>query len=139
MTLSKNVLKYKGYIARIEFSADDQCLHGRIEGISDLVTFESTDAASIEQEFHDAVDDYLSFCAEVGKEPDKHYSGTFNVRIDQETHRALEYYAISHSLTLNAVVSEACESFVRREAENEISWATTQPFRETLNNPDLTS
>jgi predicted HicB family RNase H-like nuclease len=37
-----NILEYKGFIGRVEFSAEDRILHGRIEFINDLVTFEAT-------------------------------------------------------------------------------------------------
>ena len=63
----KNYLEYKGYRTRIEFDPAAKLLHGKIEGISDLVTFESTDTAQIENEFHAAVDDYLDFCKEIQK------------------------------------------------------------------------
>lgn len=114
--MSKKVLSYKGYIAKVEFSIEDKCLHGKIEGISDLVTFESDSAIEIEQEFRSAVDDYLAFCAEVGKEPNKSYSGTFNIRIDPSIHKSLDYYAIEHDTTLNSVVSEACGAFVKTDS-----------------------
>ena len=55
-------------MAKIEFSAEDKCLHGKIDGIADLVTFEADDAHEIEKEFRSAVDDYLNFCREIGKE-----------------------------------------------------------------------
>ena len=44
-----------------------------IEGIHDYVDFEAEDVASVEQEFHSAVDDYLAFCEEVGKVPEREY------------------------------------------------------------------
>lgn len=69
--MKKNVLEYKGYHTTIEFDAETFILRGKIEGINDLVNFESNDPKNIEQEFHTAVDDYLAFCQEVGKEPDK--------------------------------------------------------------------
>ena len=62
-----SVLKYKGYSTKIEYDADSAVLFGKIENISDLVTFESKNADDIVQEFHSAVDDYLIFCSEVGK------------------------------------------------------------------------
>ena len=62
-----NTFSYKDYFANIEYIAEDKILFGKIEGISDLVTFESSDANKIEEEFHKAVDDYLAFCKEVGK------------------------------------------------------------------------
>lgn len=67
----KNLLQYKGYSTKIEYSAEDQLFYGKIEDIKDLVNFESKDADQIEQEFHNAVDDYLELCKELGKEPDK--------------------------------------------------------------------
>ena len=35
-----NIVKYKEYWAKVEFDSEDCVLHGKIEGISDLVTFE---------------------------------------------------------------------------------------------------
>ena len=66
-----NILSYKGYTAKIEFSKEDNALFGQIDDIRDFVNFESNSAKEIEKEFHAAVDDYLEFCKEVGKEPDK--------------------------------------------------------------------
>lgn len=65
--MNKQVLKYKGYMAKIEFSAEDKCLHGKIDGIADLVTFEADDAHEIEKEFRSAVDDYLDFAERLEK------------------------------------------------------------------------
>ncbi len=113
--MSKNTLRYKGYLANIAFSAEDMCLHGKIEGISDLVTFEAVNAEDIEKEFHSAVDDYLTLCKEIGKEPNKYYSGTFNIRIDPAMHKSLDFYATEHNMTLNSVVSEACGFFVKND------------------------
>ena len=62
-------------------------LRGEIEGINDFVNFECADIQNVEKEFHEAVDDYLEFCKEVGKEPDKEYKGSFNVRISLELHK----------------------------------------------------
>lgn len=64
-----NILSYKGYTAKIEFSKEDNALFGQIDDIKDFVNFESDSAKDIEQEFHNAVDDYLAFCKEIGKEP----------------------------------------------------------------------
>ena len=83
----KNVLHYKGYSAKPEYSAEDQVFYGKILGIDDLVDFYTENAKELEQEFHAAVDDYLAFCQEVGKQPQKEFSGTFNVRISPELHR----------------------------------------------------
>lgn len=72
-TGNKGPLHYKGYTAQPEYSADDHIFFGKILGIRDMVYFQSDSAKDIEREFHEAVDDYLEFCAEVGKEPQKEY------------------------------------------------------------------
>lgn len=64
-----NLLQYKGYIAKQEYSAEDRVFYGKILGIDDLVNFMSDKAEELENEFHAAVDDYLEFCKEIGKEP----------------------------------------------------------------------
>lgn len=111
----KSIMEYKGYCTKIEFDADAKLLHGKIEGINDLVTFECEDASQIEAEFHNAVDDYLAFCEEVGKQPEKEYRGLFNVRIKPELHRRIAAEAVKHNMTMNALVEQAIRSYVEKE------------------------
>lgn len=112
--MSKNTdyFEYKGYHTRIDFDYDSFSLCGKIEGINDLVVFESSDAGKIEQEFHNAVDNYLALCEELGKTPEKEYKGVFNVRIAPELHRKLAAIAYRKSETLNAVVEDALVNYV---------------------------
>ena len=108
----ENTLYYKNYYTNVSYSAEDKILYGKIEGINDLVTFESESAETIEKEFHSAVDDYLAFCEEVSKEPEKVYKGSFNVRIAPELHKALAEYAARNGLSLNQATATAIEKFV---------------------------
>lgn len=71
--MMNNMMKYKGYHTKIEFDAESMTLRGKIDGTNDYVDFEAGDISSIEVEFHSAVDDYLEFCKEVGKDPEKEY------------------------------------------------------------------
>ena len=66
-----NILYYKGYYGKSEYSAEDKVIYGKIMGIHSLISFESESATDIETEFHNAVDDYLSYCEEEGIEPEK--------------------------------------------------------------------
>ena len=65
-----NILEYKGYRTHIGIDFESHMLHGRIDGIRDLVNFESETIDGIIREFHCAVDDYLNFCATLGDELD---------------------------------------------------------------------
>jgi hypothetical protein len=66
-----NTLSYKGYEGLTSYNATDKVFHGKILGISDLVTFESETANELLVAFQEAVDDYLETCKELDKEPDK--------------------------------------------------------------------
>lgn len=112
----KNLLEYKGYHTIIEFDAETFILRGKIEGINDLVNFESDNPQKIEKEFHDAVDDYLEFCKEVGKEPDKEYKGSFNVRIQPALHKKLAVLASKNGESLNTTVEKAIQAYVEGSA-----------------------
>lgn len=116
----KNILQYKGYFTKIEYSAPDHLLYGKIEGIKDLVNFESESVIGIEQEFKNAVDDYLELCQELGQEPDKIYSGTFNVRISPELHRAIAMRAIKAGDSLNSTVEKAIDMFLNDKTKQTV-------------------
>lgn len=111
--MKNNIFEYKGYHTKIEFDAEDLILRGKIEGISDLVNFECESMQDVEKEFHAAVDDYLAFCEEVGKIPEKEYKGTFNVRISPDLHRKLAMYASKNGETLNSAVESAIAEYVQ--------------------------
>ncbi len=103
-----SMMEYKGYQGSVEFSAEDKVFFGKIDAIRDLVSFEGTDVAGLEKGFKEAVDDYLALCKEEGREPDKPYKGSFNVRTHSpEIHRRLASVAARKKLNLNAVAEEA--------------------------------
>lgn len=108
----KNIMEYKGYHTKIEFDVESMSLRGKIEGINDYIDFETEDISGIEEEFHSAVDDYLEFCKEVGKEPEKEYKGTFNIRISPDLHKKLALCAYRDGRSLNGEVEKAISTFV---------------------------
>ena len=46
-------------------------MFGRVIDMKDVITFKGTTVDEIRQAFHDSVDDYLEFCAQLGKEPER--------------------------------------------------------------------
>lgn len=110
-----NILQYKDYLGKVNYSSEDEVLHGKIEGIDDLVTYEGESVEEIKQAFEDAVDDYIKFCELCGKEPEKIYKGSFNVRISPSTHKSLAIMAIKSDKTLNQVVDEILANAVSLE------------------------
>ena len=64
-------LEYKGYRGRYDLDQDEGVLHGRVDGIRDIVTFVADTEDELEREFRISVDDYLEWCAEDGDEPNR--------------------------------------------------------------------
>jgi predicted HicB family RNase H-like nuclease len=64
-------LEYKGYRGRYDLDRVEGVLHGRVDGIRDIVTFVADTEDELEREFRISVDDYLEWCAEDGVEPNR--------------------------------------------------------------------
>ncbi len=131
----ENILEYKGYFTKVQYSAEDNVLYGQVEGLVDLVTFESPDCSKIEKEFHAAIDDYLAFCEEMGKSPDKSYKGSFNIRVSPDIHKRADIIAKKQGITLNQFVSDAIAAHLEGEKSQTIiyyplpvqNWGVTNP------------
>lgn len=108
----KDMMSYQGYLGSVHYSDDDQVFFGKIEYIKSLVNYEGTDVKSLQSAFHEAVDEYLIFCKEEGKEPERPFKGSFNVRTGSELHRRAMIYAMENGSSLNAVVTDALEEFL---------------------------
>lgn len=104
-----NNLSYKGYTGTIEASVEDDCLHGKILFIDDMITYEGTTVHDIKASFEEAVEHYLAYCQETGKPANKPYSGTFNVRVGQELHRKAVEIAYRRGITLNDFVAQSMQ------------------------------
>ncbi|MGO4416792.1 type II toxin-antitoxin system HicB family antitoxin [Cupriavidus sp. KB_39] len=104
-----NMLEYKNYYGSVEMSLEDRCLVGKIEFIDDLIMFDGATVGEIEAAFREAVDAYVAFCAEHGKEPCGTYKGSFNVRVGPDLHRKAVVAARKNHQTLNEYVKCAIE------------------------------
>ncbi len=103
----KDFFEHNGYMGTIEFSLEDMVMHGKILFISDMITYEASGIEELKKEFIDAVDDYLQTCKELGVEAKKPYSGSFQVRINQEEHRKAAMQAYSEGISLSKYVENA--------------------------------
>jgi predicted HicB family RNase H-like nuclease len=107
---NENYLTYKGYIGSIEFSLPDNCLHGQVVGLDKgLIAYEGTTLDELKKDFQDSVDDYLSYCEENNIEPQKVFTGRFNVRLTPELHRSAVAKAREKGISLNRLVRLAVE------------------------------
>ncbi|MDR2569411.1 MAG: type II toxin-antitoxin system HicB family antitoxin [Oscillospiraceae bacterium] len=109
---TNNNLRYKEYVGSLEFSEEDAVFHGRVVGIKAMISFEGDSVASITEDFHNAVDEYLEFCVKNNIEPEKPFKGSFNIRIGAELHRKAALIASSQGVSLNTFVESAVRQAV---------------------------
>jgi predicted HicB family RNase H-like nuclease len=64
-----NTMKYKGYTALIEYSAEDDCFVGKVVGVRHSIVFDGTSVEEIHANFVDMIDDYPAMCVDLGQEP----------------------------------------------------------------------
>ena len=112
-----SMLEYKGYHASVKYDADDDIFIGEVFGIADSLNFHSASARELKKMFEQSIDNYLDLCQKIGKNPDKEFRGTFNIRVSPETHRKAALAAEQQKMTLNQYVAEAIE---RSFEENKI-------------------
>lgn len=107
--MNNSTMRYKGYSAAIRFSEEDGFFVGRILGINDIVSFHGSSVAEVRKQFAVALDSYLSDCEEMGKAPERPYSGKLNLRLTPEVHKAIAFEAESTGKSINDVIIDALQ------------------------------
>ena len=104
---------YKGYTGTVEYNEVDNCLFGKVIGLSKTaLLYQGSSVAELEQDFIDVIDEYLEFCEEQGFEPQKTFSGKLNIRLTPELH-----YTVA---TQAASIGDSINSFIIRALKNEL-------------------
>ena len=105
-------MKYKGYEAVIEYDEIDRLFFGRVINTKDIISFDGTTVDELQQSFEAVIDEYLEDCKKEGKEPDKAFSGQFNLRISPKLHRKISIEAKKRNISLNSFVEQALEKIL---------------------------
>ncbi|MFA5181540.1 MAG: type II toxin-antitoxin system HicB family antitoxin [Syntrophales bacterium] len=111
----KDMMSSKGYFGSVHYSDKDRVFFGKIEFIRALVSYEGTDVDSLKRAFEEALDDYFEMCAQAGREPEKPFKGSFNIRLDPSLHQRLVSHAMNEGKTLNAFIKSILEQAVSTE------------------------
>ena len=104
-------LEYKGYYGSVEYSKGDNCLFGKVLGLTkDCILYEGNTLEELENDFKAGIDSYLESCTELGIKPRKAYSGILNVRIPSEIHSKIAEIADETGISINAFIRDSIES-----------------------------
>lgn len=104
------LLKYKGYTGSVEYSAEDECLFGKVQGLrGTLISYEGSTVEEIRQDFEEAVDSYLESCKRRGIAPAKPYSGRLVLRMPSDLHGRVAQAAAESGTTINDFINRALD------------------------------
>jgi predicted HicB family RNase H-like nuclease len=104
-----NMMKYKGYIARIEYDEEDRIFVGHLAGIKDIVGFHGITVDELEDAFHESVDNYIAISEETGRPVQKPYSGKLMLRVSPDVHAAVATAAEVHGKSINQWASDVLD------------------------------
>jgi len=104
-----NIMKYEGYVARIEYDEEDRIFVGHLAGIEDIVGFHGTTVDELETAFHESVDNYIAISEETGRPAQKPYSGKLMLRVSPDIHAAVATAAEVHGKSINQWASEVLD------------------------------
>ena len=108
----KNVMRFKGYKARIEFDERDNIFVGRVIGIVDSITFHGETVKDLTDDFRAAIDHYIADCAATGRRPLKAASGKMMLRISPKIHAEALIAAKASGKSLNQWAEEVLDKAV---------------------------
>ena len=98
------MLKHKGYTGYVVYDDEARIFHGEVVGLRAVITFQGTTVEEIEHAFKDSIDDYLEWCKERGKEPEKPHSGKFNLRMPPDVYVKVVAHAAQEGLSINSYI-----------------------------------
>ena len=104
---------YKGYLGQVEYDDQAEIFHGEVINTRDVITFQGSTVKEIKKAFRGSIDDYLAFCKERNEEPERPFSGKFNLRLDPELHRRVYIAAKQHRMSLNQWIEQAIKLHIQ--------------------------
>ena len=67
----------------------------------------------IKEEFHKAVDNYITACKNDRKEPAKAFTGNYTIRTTPAIHEALALYAARQEVKFSQIMQQALNEFIK--------------------------
>lgn len=107
-------MKYKEYQATVEYDEENETFYGIVTNTQDVIHFEGRSVRELKSEFKKSVEAYLQACKELGQEPERPFSGKFQVRLPLTLHRNAALAAKHSGISMNAFVSKAIEHEIDR-------------------------
>lgn len=116
------LLKYKGYSGSVDYSEEDNCLYGKVQGLRKAtITYEGETVSELKADFEGAIDDYLAYCKGNDVTPEKPYSGKLNLRMTPDLHSRVAAFSLNTGITINEFINKAIVNELKHELSNEVN------------------
>lgn len=106
------MIEYKEYTGVFDFDPERDIFHGTVINTNDVISFYGSSINELRKEMRKSIDEYLAFCREHGRSPEKPFSGKLILRTNPELHRRVALEAARHRLSMNAYLQEVLEKAV---------------------------
>ncbi len=107
---------YKGYHAEVVYNEETNYWTGWLYGISDFVTFGGETEEEVKADFYSAVDEYLDYCKEIGKEPKHEDFKLSNIEVKDDLYKSLSTAAKNAGESLNGFVEKILSDYLAKTA-----------------------
>lgn len=114
-----NIMKYKGYWAKVQYSEEDECFWGEVEGLPNTaISFEGTTVKELKKDFKDAIDYYLEGCKINNEVPETQVKGSLNVRLGTKLHNEAKIKSIEKNISINELIKNALIAYLETNKSN---------------------
>lgn len=113
--MSQKLLRHRGYQGTVEVDFDKGCLYGKVLFIKSLITYAGATPDELKASFEQEVDEYIADCEALNVEPEKPFSGTFQIRCSAELHKELSSEALNSGVSFNKYVVALLEQGTREQ------------------------
>ncbi len=100
-------MTHEGYVALVDLDEDAGLFHGEVIHTHDVLTFQGRTPDELKTAFAETIADYIEWCEERGKPPERPYSGNFTLRLPPDLHRRVATAAARERKSVNAFIAEA--------------------------------
>ena len=111
-------MRYRGYLARIDYDDADGVFIGNVLGLSESISFVGGSAAELRGDFEFAINHYLAACKAAGIAPQKPASGKILLRLPAHSHAAMQIAAKAQRASVNDWLVDAVEQKLAAVAEH---------------------
>ncbi len=109
-----NLMIINGYKAVINFDPEIDMFRGEFINLNGGADFYATDVDGLHKEGNASLQMFLTMCKEDGVEPEKQYSGKFNVRLTPDLHADLVVAAAAAGKSINQWISDTLSGSVKQ-------------------------